>query len=118
MYEDLGFHGYVPQHAYYQERGLGMFLDEMSEKTGEIPSSWLMKRHSCVHVGYKLAPEWQENMAMANMNYGMPQGDVQPPSADPQVQWWVQKSRGLQIDTASHWMSPFFWGIFFPPKTR
>ena len=39
---------------------------------------------------------------MANMNYGMPQGDVQPPSADPQVQWWVQKSRGLQIDTASH----------------
>eukprot|EP00434_Breviolum_minutum_P037177 symbB.v1.2.032955.t1/scaffold3759.1/size89661/1 len=50
MYEDLGFNGYVPQHAYYQE-----------------------------------------NMAMANMNYGMPQGDVQPPSADPQVQWWVQK---------------------------
>lgn len=34
MYEDLGFNGYVPQHAYYQERGLGIFLDEMSEKTG------------------------------------------------------------------------------------
>lgn len=26
MYEDLGFNGYVPQHAYYQERGLGIFF--------------------------------------------------------------------------------------------
>ena len=80
-----------------------------------------MKRHSCVHFGYKLAPEWQENMAMANMNYGMPQGDVQPPSADPQVQWWVQKSRGLQIDTSKPLNEPGpFWGYFLqnPPKKQ
>lgn len=95
------------------------FWTKWVRKLGEIRSSWLMKRHSCVHVGYKLAPEWQENMAMANMNYGMPQGDVQPPSADPQVQWWVQKSRGLQgLLQASHWMSPFFFGIFFPPENK
>ncbi len=36
MYEDLSFNGYVPQHAYYQEQGLAVFFDEMSEKAIQL----------------------------------------------------------------------------------